>query len=98
MTDTEDPRLRRLLDALPGPIQRSYRWLVAPGRGWVRWPVALLFIAGGFLWFLPILGLWMLPLGLILIGEDVPPLHRGTLWMLGKCQSAWDRWRQRKTG
>jgi hypothetical protein len=34
----------------------------------------MLLICGGLLGFLPILGLWMLPLGLLLLAEDVPPL------------------------
>jgi len=42
----------------------------------VRLIAAILLILGGFLWFLPILGLWMLPLGLLLLAEDVPPLRR----------------------
>jgi hypothetical protein len=34
----------------------------------------MLLICGGLLGFLPIMGLWMLPLGLLLLAEDVPPL------------------------
>jgi hypothetical protein len=34
----------------------------------------MLLICGGLLSFLPVLGLWMLPLGLLLLAEDVPPL------------------------
>lgn len=43
-------------------------------RGWwvVRLPVALLFIAGGILSILPFLGLWMLPVGLLLLAVDLP--------------------------
>jgi hypothetical protein len=36
--------------------------------------VPMLLICGGLLGFLPILGFWMLPLGLLLLAEDVPPL------------------------
>lgn len=95
MAVQHDGRLQRLLDVLPGPVERTYLWLIAPGHAWARWPIALLLVAGGFLWFLPVLGLWMLPLGLILIGHDIPPLHRATLWMLGAVQGWWDRWRKR---
>jgi len=35
----------------------------------------LLLIVGGFLSVLPFFGLWMLPLGLVLLAEDVPPLR-----------------------
>lgn len=35
---------------------------------------ALALIAGGMLSFLPILGIWMLPLGFALLSEDIPVL------------------------
>jgi hypothetical protein len=41
----------------------------------VRIPVGLLLIGGGFLGMLPLLGFWMLPLGLILLADDVRPLR-----------------------
>jgi hypothetical protein len=44
----------------------------------VRIPAGLLLIAGGVFAILPLLGLWMLPLGLVLLAEDIPPLRRGT--------------------
>ena len=39
------------------------KWLRNPKNAFVRIPVALLLILGGIFSFLPILGLWMLPLG-----------------------------------
>jgi hypothetical protein len=42
----------------------------------VRIPLALLLIVGGVFSFLPILGLWMLPLGLAVLAVDVPPLKK----------------------
>jgi hypothetical protein len=50
-------------------------WLLARQRRIIRVPIACLLILGGFLWFLPILGLWMLPLGLLLLAVDVPGLQ-----------------------
>ena len=35
-------------------------------------------LLGGCLAILPVLGLWMLPLGLVLLAEDVPALRRLT--------------------
>ena len=32
-------------------------------------------VVGGVFSFLPVLGVWMLPLGLVLIAQDVPPLR-----------------------
>jgi hypothetical protein len=33
-------------------------------------------VLGGLLWFLPILGLWMLPLGIMVLSVDIHPLRR----------------------
>ena len=38
-------------------------------------PSGLLLILGGVLSFLPIRGIWMLPLGLLLLAEDLPVLR-----------------------
>lgn len=47
----------------------------------VRFPLALLLIAGGIFSFLPVLGIWMLPLGLLLLAVDLPIL-RGPISVL----------------
>ena len=46
-----------------------------PSARYARWALAIALIAGGLLSFLPVLGIWMLPLGLILIAQDVPFLR-----------------------
>lgn len=58
------PALRGLLTAL-----RRDKWRL------VRVPVALLMIVGGVFSFLPFLGIWMLPLGLLLLAVDLPFLR-----------------------
>jgi hypothetical protein len=41
-----------------------------------------LFMVGGVFGFLPVLGFWMLPLGVALIALDLPPTrHRIEHWM-----------------
>jgi hypothetical protein len=42
----------------------------------VRIPLAILLLLGGVFSFLPVLGLWMLPLGLLVLAVDIPPLRR----------------------
>jgi hypothetical protein len=42
----------------------------------VRSIAGIIFMAGGVLGFLPILGFWMFPVGLLLIATDIPPLRR----------------------
>lgn len=49
----------------------------------VRAFVGLLFTIGGIVGFLPVLGFWMLPLGLAIIALDIPPMRlRIHAWMV----------------
>ena len=73
------------------------RWLRRPSSALVRIPLALLLVVGGILSFLPILGLWMLPLGLVLIAQDVPFLQKPLAEMLGWIERKWIE-RQRAKG
>jgi hypothetical protein len=68
--------LERMIDRLPGRLQTVVRWLRKPALRWVRLVAGVLFIAGAFLSILPLFGIWMLPLGLMLLAEDIPPLRR----------------------
>ena len=71
-------RLELLVRRLPHRIQSAVRWLRRPAARWVRIPAGLLLMAASLLSILPIFGLWMLPLGLVLLAEDVPPLRHAT--------------------
>ena len=94
-TDDDAP-LQRLLAALPASVRRAYNWLRKPGLIWLRIPMALMLLAGGFLGFLPILGFWMAPLGALLLAEDMPFLRQPTMRGLVVVQGWWDRCRQRR--
>jgi hypothetical protein len=69
-------RLNRLIDWLPKSWRSTAQWLRQPGQRWLRIGVAVLLIVGSLLSILPLFGLWMLPLGLVLLAEDVPVLRR----------------------
>src|SRR5690242_16553918 len=71
----DDPRLAKLIDRLPASLAAAVRFLRKPSGGWLRIPAGLLLIFGGLLSFLPILGLWMLPLGAILLSDDFRSLR-----------------------
>ncbi len=45
-------------------------------NAWIRRGAGVALIVGGILGFLPILGFWMLPLGVVLISDDIPWLRR----------------------
>jgi hypothetical protein len=59
---------------LPDGMAKLLRSL-ARSSPWLRWPAALILVVAGVLGFLPILGFWMIPLGLVLIVQDIPPLR-----------------------
>jgi hypothetical protein len=78
---------------LPTSVATSIRWLRKPSSFWIRLLVALLLILGGLFSFLPILGLWMLPLGLLFIAQDVPVLQTPLANTLRWTELTWDRLR-----
>jgi hypothetical protein len=88
--------LGRLAPALRGPMStlRKDSWFP------IRFPLALILIAGGVFSFLPVLGIWMLPLGLLLLAVDLPIL-RGPISGLiirgrRKARILAHRWRARR--
>ncbi len=55
----------------------------------IRQGVAVLFVLGGLMWFLPVLGLWMLPIGLVLMFARSP-----VYWRLRRRFVYWRRQRR----
>jgi hypothetical protein len=47
-----------------------------PASRWVRIALGTLFVLGGLVGFLPIVGFWMIPVGLIILSVDVPAVRR----------------------
>jgi hypothetical protein len=84
---------------VPLRVSRFIQWLRQPSSLIVRWLIALLLIVGGVFSFLPVLGLWMLPLGLIFIAQDVPILQKPLINALQWIEAKWDwvraAWRRR---
>ena len=76
-----------------GYYYRLKRRLVGFPR-WARLVTGVLLVGGGVLGFLPILGFWMVPLGLIVLSTDIPAVRkfnrRATVAVVG-----W--WKSRKT-
>ena len=51
--------------------------VVLPANRLVRLGLGgVLVILGGFFGFLPVLGYWMVPLGLLILATDIPPIRR----------------------
>jgi len=88
-----DEAMQRLEQRLPKFADASLRYLI-DSSPLVRVPPAIALIAGGTLGFLPVLGFWMVPLGLILLAQDVPPLRKP----IGRAINWADRkWESRKS-
>jgi hypothetical protein len=68
---------------LPAGPSKFVSWLRKPSSKLVRFPLGVLLILGGIFSILPLLGLWMLPLGLILIAQDIPVLEKPVAQFLG---------------
>lgn len=90
-----DVRIEALLARLPARIGSAVAWLREPSRRTVRFGAAILLIIGGIFSILPVLGIWMLPLGLALLAEDAPglkpQLERVSRW----CERRWRSWAAR---
>ncbi|WP_332698503.1 hypothetical protein [Devosia sp.] len=75
MASKSRARLNRQFDRLQRRIPDfAARWLERirrPGARLIRIPLGILLVLGGIFSFLPVLGIWMLPLGLLLLALDL---------------------------
>lgn len=76
---TTRERLRRMNQRFLVRVRRK----VPPG---LRLVAGLLLILGGVLGFLPVLGFWMIPLGLGVAALDIKPL---IAWARGRKEGRW---------
>lgn len=98
-------RFERQFEAL-ARLNPKLRWLIKVLREdrwrWVRLPLAILMTLGGFAWFLPLLGLWMLPFGLLLLAVDLPfmrgPVSAGMILARRRIDVWSARWRAWRAG
>lgn len=71
-------RLRRQFAAIvrgTPATRKPVEWLLHDRKRMIRVPIAFVFLLGGAFSFLPVLGIWMLPVGLMLLAVDVPQLR-----------------------
>ena len=81
---------RRLEQEVPESMARVIRSLRHPDSRWIRIPVGVLLILGGLIApLVPILGVWMIPIGLLLIAYDVPFLRRPVAYLTIWCAEKW---------
>ena len=72
----------RLQGHMPGWAGRHLNRLRHPRAVWVRVPAGIALTGGGVFSVLPVLGLWMVPVGLALLAHDVPPMRKPIARML----------------
>ena len=85
-----DRQYRKIAPHVPGMTRiRKPGWMVA------RIILSILFILGGFLAILPIFGLWMIPVGLLLLAIDLPALQGPVSRILIQGRRRIDLWRRR---
>lgn len=93
-TQAELDRYFRLMERrLPPRFRMFLRLLRRPSMLPARIIVSILLIIGGVFSFLPILGLWMLPLGLMVIAQDLPFLQGPVVRLLQWGERKWTKWR-----
>lgn len=85
-----DEELDRLQARLPDRISIVVQKVRSPEVAPYRIPAGIALTLGGVVGFLPILGFWMVPLGLAVLAQDVPvmppPLARLLARINGKRQ------------
>ncbi len=95
-----EQRLQRLLNKterlLPRFGARLLEFLRRPSARIIRIPLGILLVIGGILSFLPVLGIWMLPLGLILLAIDLPILQRPVGHTIIVGQRKWSTYRRKR--
>lgn len=92
-------RINRQFDRIQKKVPPSARlleWLRRPATKFIRIPVGVLLILGGVFSFLPVLGLWMLPLGLLLLALDVAFLRTPVSAAILRGTRKWTTWRRNR--
>lgn len=89
-----------LENEVPDAMARAIRWLRNTEARWIRLPIGLALLVGGMFGFLPVLGIELIPLGLLVIAVDIPvlrkPVARFTLWLEHRWVMVKRRWRRRQ--
>lgn len=98
MTIKSTDRLNRLFARLerriPGVAARALARVRRPEARLVRIPLGILLVLGGIFSFLPVLGIWMLPLGLLLLAVDLIFLQGPVNMAILRGSRKWTTWQR----
>ena len=95
MAKAWDTRVTHVVTKLPRRVRAAVEWIRYPARKRVRLVAAVLLVLGGILSILPIFGLWILPLGLALMSDDIPWLKVPLEKLARGIERVWRRLRGR---
>ena len=94
----------RLEKLLPDKPAHALHWLHQPTSKYVRMPLGIFLIVASFFAFLPVIGVEWLPIGLLLIAQDIPflrqPVGKAVLPLLDwveRQKKKWEAWRNRRS-
>jgi hypothetical protein len=101
MTTRDQERLDRIVERysarLPGWMARFIEWVRKPELRLLRIIAGIMLVLCGFVGFLPILGFWMVPLGLLLLAQDITFLRRPVVNAIYWCERKWQSWRRKRS-
>ena len=100
MNDKPTRRFERQFDrierSVPPQLARAFARLRSRRATLIRVPLAILLVIGGIFSILPVLGLWMLPLGLLLLAIDLPALRGPMAALIVRFRRWWANRRKRR--
>ena len=96
MASKSHARLNRQFDRLqkriPDFAARLLERIRQPKARLIRIPLGILLVIGGIFSFLPVLGIWMLPLGLLLLAIDLVFLQGPVNTAIVRGTRKWTTW------
>jgi hypothetical protein len=99
MMTRDHERLDRIVERysarLPGWMARFIAWVRQPSLRVPRMVAGVVLVLGGLVGFLPVLGFWMVPLGLLLLAQDVTFLRRPVVNAIYWFERKWQARRRR---
>src|SRR6188508_959977 len=83
-TPNLDEELDQLQARVPHRVSKVMEKVRSPSAKPFRIPLGIALTVGGVVGFLPILGFWMIPLGLAVLAQDLPVMRPPLAWALKK--------------
>lgn len=93
-SDRLDRLFARIERRVPGLAAGWLSRIRRPEARLLRIPLGIILVLGGIFSFLPVLGIWMLPLGLLLLAVDLIFLQGPVNMAILRGTRAWTNWQR----